>query len=342
MKQAESTIAVGGNAGTNVEVSMMLDTTGSMSGAKITSLKLAANDLIDIVVWEDQSNYTSKVAIAPFADTVNVDSYFQAVTNQNPNGVTSLQRQLTGYNYPPSCIKDNGNIKSDCKDHKEDYAVYANVEVTTGGKAKCVVERTGTNEFTEVAPGAGAWITSYNDASGSSTTTCPEVSKIVPLTSDKTKLKAVINGLIANYSTAGAVGTAWAWYLLSPEWGTIFTGSTKPEAYSKMAELGPQGQPLLQKIAVLMTDGAYNTWQASSASVTTVSNKAKTLCTNMKAKGIKIYTVGFELAGDANAIATLSNCATDASHFYNAANGDALRAAFRDIALKISALRITH
>ena len=62
----------------------------------------------------------------------------------------------------------------------------------------------------------------------------------------------------------------------------------------------------------------------------------------MKAKGIKVYTVGFDLQGDTNAISTLSNCASDASHFYNASSGDALKAAFRDIALKISALRITH
>ena len=38
----------------------------------------------------------------------------------------------------------------------------------------------------------------------------------------------------------------------------------------------------------------------------------------------------------------LSGCATQTSYFYNAANGDALRAAFRDIALQIAKLHITH
>jgi hypothetical protein len=38
----------------------------------------------------------------------------------------------------------------------------------------------------------------------------------------------------------------------------------------------------------------------------------------------------------------LSHCATDATHAYIADNGDALKVAFRDIALKISVLRITH
>ena len=39
---------------------------------KIDAVKDAAKDLIDIVVWPDQSNYYSRVALAPFAEAVNV------------------------------------------------------------------------------------------------------------------------------------------------------------------------------------------------------------------------------------------------------------------------------
>ena len=62
------------SGGSNIEVSLMLDVTGSMCDpcTKITAAKTAAKDLIDIVVWDDQSQYTSKVAIAPFAEAVNV------------------------------------------------------------------------------------------------------------------------------------------------------------------------------------------------------------------------------------------------------------------------------
>ena len=91
-----------------------------------------------------------------------------------------------------------------------------------------------------------------------------------------------------------------------------------------------------------MTDGAYNRYQDASANVTTVNNKAKSLCTGMKAKSITVYTVGFDLGNDTTAKTMLQNCATDSTHFYDADNGDALKAAFRDIALKISALRISH
>jgi Flp pilus assembly protein TadG len=48
----------GGNAddGTNLEIAMMLDLTGSMAGDKIVDLQIAAKDLIDIVVWATRAS----------------------------------------------------------------------------------------------------------------------------------------------------------------------------------------------------------------------------------------------------------------------------------------------
>jgi hypothetical protein len=59
----------------------------------------------------------------------------------------------------------------------------------------------------------------------------------------------------------------------------------------------------------------------------------------MKAKGIVVYTVGFQLDTQL-AKTTMLNCATDPSYAYNAGDGEELRQAFRDIALKIATLRI--
>ena len=38
----------------------------------------------------------------------------------------------------------------------------------------------------------------------------------------------------------------------------------------------------------------------------------------------------------------MKNCATAADHYYETSSGDGLKAAFRDIALKISKLRLTN
>ena len=76
-------LATGGNAKINLEISMMLDITGSMSGQKIIDMKEAAKDLIDIVVLDDQSKFTSKVALVPFSQAVNLGgNYFTPITNE--------------------------------------------------------------------------------------------------------------------------------------------------------------------------------------------------------------------------------------------------------------------
>ncbi len=71
---------------------------------------------------------------------------------------------------------------------------------------------------------------------------------MLPLTSNNTTLTNKIKNLEIAGSTAGQIGTAWAWYLLSPNWKSLWTASAA-QAYNP-------GK--LQKIAVLMTDGEYN------------------------------------------------------------------------------------
>ena len=61
----------------------------------------------------------------------------------------------------------------------------------------------------------------------------------------------------------------------------------------------------------------------------------------MKATGITVYTVGFQLGGNKTAIETLNQCATEPGKFYNADDGDQLKQAFRDIALKLTSLYLS-
>lgn len=307
---AKAVLAVGGNAELNLEVSMMLDITGSMAGQKLTDMKSAASDLVNIVVWADQSKYTSKIAIVPFAYDVRLP--------------TSAFKLATGTT--PSATKPK----------------------------PCVVERTGTQKYTDAAPKSGQYVMVHNAATtkNNKTTYSPTCdvatsAEVLPLSSDKTALLAKIDGLATAGSTAGHIGTAWAWYMLDPNWKSLWPTASAPAAY---------GTDKLQKIAVLMTDGEYNTQYTTngvpdnSSSLTKCPNAANGVCssaqaisqcTAMKAKGIEVYTVGFQLDNQ-TAKDTLSSCATDADHFYNSTTGDALKAAFRDIALKISTLYLSQ
>jgi hypothetical protein len=70
--------------------------------------------------------------------------------------------------------------------------------------------------------------------------------------------------------------------------------------------------------------------------------QARALCTEMKSAGLTIYAVGFAITQGGEADTTLAQCATSPTPYYNAEDGNQLRAAFRDIALKISTLRIAE
>lgn len=89
----------------------------------------------------------------------------------------------------------------------------------------------------------------------------------------------------------------------------------------------------MKKIAVLMTDGEYNTASGDSADVAEVSRNAVAVCAGMKAKGIEVYTVGFKL-DNATARETLRQCATDENHYFEASNGKELESAFREVAFR--------
>ena len=60
-------------ASNNLEVAVVLDITGSMSG-DMDSLRSAATKLVDIVVQDVQTPYYSKLAIVPYSNAVNVGS----------------------------------------------------------------------------------------------------------------------------------------------------------------------------------------------------------------------------------------------------------------------------
>jgi Flp pilus assembly protein TadG len=314
-----------GNAdeGTNLEISMMLDITGSMKGTPLTDMKAAAKDLIDIVIWNDQSKYTSRVAIAPFSAAVNLGSYFTAITGKSddpdPDG--------DGYNYPSSCYSSKtGKLKSSCEGESQ-YKVKR--------YAPCVYERKGTEAATDTAPtNSSTWLVPTAAATTKTNPTCAPASAIVPLTTDRAKLKTAIDGFAADGSTAGHLGTAMAWYLISPNWKNVWPLESRPTPY---------GTAKVSKIAVLMTDGEYNSIYGvqDSGNVTTAFNQAKATCAAMKAKSITVYTVGFNLDTTASKN-MLKACATSDSHYYDTSGGDALKAAFRDIALKISKLRLTN
>jgi Flp pilus assembly protein TadG len=376
----EASIAEATAPETSLELSLMLDVTSSMcddgegpcgSGSKISALKQAASDLIDDVVWDDQTAATSRVALVPFSTRVRVgpDGGGAAIMKK----LTNLDATWTG-TYK-TCVTSTGAGGAEtggnwaCSKYLKEAKINWKV-------MPCVTDRHFTSSWsfdtTDTAPGSGHWLNAHDgtrmvlgpDSSNTVATSekgtpsdpatqwnfnqygeCADVdesNEIVPLTNDKAKLKSHISNLTAYGSTSGALGTAFAWYTLSPKWASIWTGAAEPASYNLVKERGPAGEVKLRKIAILMTDGSYNTlrgWKDSDIKL--VSEGAATLCENMKAEGIEIYTVGFEL--DSLPVSelkyaqdTLQNCASAPEKFYDSANPKALKEAFDSIGTQLA------
>lgn len=78
----------------NLEVALVLDITGSMSGSKIDALETASAELIDYVMPAEQDpDFYTKMAIVPFSIGVNVGDYASAARGAVTPGVSVTQAQ---------------------------------------------------------------------------------------------------------------------------------------------------------------------------------------------------------------------------------------------------------
>jgi Flp pilus assembly protein TadG len=382
---SQATAAVGGAGGSTLEVSVMLDVTSSMcdngigpctGGTKLNALKAAAKDLVNIIVPDNQPGNTSRVALVPFSTRVRIDR--DGHGEDMMTALTNLPRTWSGYF--EECLAGSGG------DVGEESGVWTCTSsqvnwMNNWDVMPCVTDRYHNGgsglDVTEDPPGPNKWLNAHDggrmpfswdssdtppaDRRGLVTTdpadhwnyrhqgpcSAPEPNQIMPLTRDKDELDDRIDELEAYGSTAGALGTAWSWYMLSPQWSSIWTGTATPAPYSQLTETNESGAPRLRKVAVLMSDGVYNTIRGSTGQdQQTVSNHATTICANMKAQGIEIFSVGFalnELSGSERTIAenTLRSCGTDVAHFYNTLDPAQLRQAFRDIAMQLAPLYVS-
>ncbi len=200
-----------------------------------------------------------------------------------------------------------------------------------------VVERTGNYKFKDDPPSSaygyfGDFKTKKNTSpytpylsyfQSLNTQTPAAASKMVPLSSDKDALKSAVTGMTTAGSTAGHLGIAWAWYTLSPKWNQIFTGTAAPAAYDTTNTY---------KAIVIMSDFDMNSYYESANG--TANTQFDSLCTQIKAAGVKIFTIGYGVSGSAND-ARRTSCAssdTDTTYTYTTSTVDDMLVAFRAIA----------
>jgi len=229
----------------------------------------------------------------------------------------------------------------------------ANVATTctrTTYLTSCMSERQSStgHAYDDASPSTSPFHAFTTTNSASTNCATPAVA-VTPLTNDPKVLSDAIKALVPAGGTAGHLGTAWGWYTVSPNWSSFWPAASVPK---------PAGTGLM-KVVIIMTDGAYNThydgsWNEvyeDTSSTPTAGNgrsssQALSICTNMKAAGIEVFTMGVELGSNSTAQSTLQSCASPAdtafaTHFYNVVNNqdptNGLVPTFQTIATQIAA-----
>lgn len=180
---------------------------------------------------------------------------------------------------------------------------------------------------------------------------CTDLQAILPLTNDTATVKSQIGNMEATGMTHIVLGATWGWRVLSPTApyteGVAYSDNTTKKILILMTDgdnTMPSANNSLNRSAYTafgyLTQNRLGTTSSISTAESTLDSMLSTACTNIKAAGVTIYTIGFQISGS-NTLNLLKNCATSSSHYYNATDSTALASAFSSIATDISNLRVS-
>jgi Flp pilus assembly protein TadG len=285
-----------------LNIALAFDNTGSMASSnKMTELKKAAHSLLNTLQTAAKQPDDVMVSIVPFAVDVNVGT-----NNVAANWIDwSHWDQQNG-----RCSNNNYDTYDDCIDHNKTW--NPDNHNTWNG---CVKDRDQNNDVMNTATATSGGATRYRAHQAAN---CPTA--MMPLSSNWSALHSKVDAMVPVGNTNVTIGLQMAWQTLS-----------------NLAPFNaPAPAPDLEKVIILMTDGdnTQNRWTTSQSSIDSRTAKA---CDNVKAAGIKLYTVRV-IAGNAT---LLQACATKPEMYFNVQQASQLNTVFSSIAQNLANLRIS-
>ncbi|GBE44812.1 hypothetical protein BMS3Bbin10_02917 [bacterium BMS3Bbin10] len=358
-----------------IELVMVLDNTGSMGwSGKLTALKNASNALLDVMIPDGGSGTSEdvRIGLVPFAAAVNIGS-----DKLNSGWIdVSAQSSIAGEDFQPGTnVLDlydqiqnaawNGCVRArpvpfDTQDtppaggdtlwppyfapDEPDFYSYSNRYADDSGYSGGTYDYDARQRYTG----------KYNSLTISGTSDGPDFNcrtpTVTPMTNVRASVATAIDQMVATGYTVIPAGLAWGWRLISPE-----APFSEGVAYDDEDTI---------KAIVLLTDGqnmvsggmgthnrsqysAYGFAQAGRLGATNgsqaeqvLNDKTAALCTNIKAKEIRLYTITFQVSSGSTQD-LMRDCATDPSMYYNSPSNGELESIFQDIAKGLSDLRIS-
>lgn len=210
----------------------------------------------------------------------------------------------------------------------------------------CTDQRSGSYAFDDTPPGSSnstkfppvqryTWTDSYGSPQ-SLRPACPALANtVLPLTASKATVKNKINSLQTDDYTSIDIGAGWGWRVLSERWQNRWGTTGLP--------LNDDEDPA--KAIVIMSDGRNDIPNGlPNAMELALEQQADEnlieTCTAMRDAGYVVYTVAFQAPAAGEAV--LRGCAGSEANYFASATAADLQRAFRQIAGRLSALRLAE
>jgi Flp pilus assembly protein TadG len=301
-----------------LRVALVLDNTGSMAqSGKIGALQSAAKNLVTQLSGLAKNNGDVYISVVPFEVDVNVGT-----SNSGASWLRwDLYDSTFGSTYCSGALSEP--TMAQCKGHG-----YTWSHTPSTNKSKwngCVTDRDLSNDVTSTAPSSQS-----TDFPADQDASCPAAT-VLPLTTNWTNVNSTIDQMSPQGGTNQTIGLQWGWLSLLQQSPLNAPAEDTTKQY--------------QHIIILFTDGlnTLNRWNGTGQNGTgaQVDARMTTLCSNIKATGVTIFTVQIDTSGD-GVSPVLPACATDASHFFMLTSSSQIAAAFQQIGVEITKLRVAR
>lgn len=328
----------------DVELSLIVDVTGSMSG-DMDALKSAANSVVDILLADQTSNSLSKVRISlvPYSQGVNLGSYAKTVTNGAALGANCVTERMgpqqftdAAYNYNGTNSEFFGGGSNACSfgssllpltSSSNDLKTAIKNLVASGGTAGQIGIAWG---WYTLSPN---WSNLWPSASAPTAYGSNKVKKIALIMTDgdfndfydKTSLTQSVCRTRSGYTTR------------SPTYKGYSSHDTRSGYYwiYETLTVGCSSSTKSYWLGQYFNDATYNDQPAV---------RARKFCDAMKEKNITIYTVLFQNTSGSlpSSEKLMKYCATsEATTYFKATDSATLINAFSNIARQIQSIYLS-
>ena len=359
-----------------IELVMALDNTGSMRwNGKIDALKSASKELVNVLFGEEEESSDILVGLVPFAAAVNIGSdtlnngwidtnaqssiaaedfspgtnnltLYGQIANRTWNGCvrarpTPLDTQDTA---PTVASPDTLWVPYFAPD-EPDFWGYGNRFVSDEGYEGEYWDFDARQRYT--GKYAGLNIPNWENDGPDYNCRTPSVT---PMINNKADLITALDNMVSTGNTVIPAGLAWGWRLISPTEpfteGTAYDDENTVKAIILLTDgrndvgggMGNHNRSRYSAYGYAQSGhmGSTNGTQAESV----LNTKTATLCTNIKAQNVRLYTITFQL-GDGPIKDLMRDCASKTSMYYDSPSNAQLQTVFEDIAKGLSELRIS-